>query len=158
MRPRMLQDVTVLYQSSYTQNPLLHWTDLISTSCHEFISSYRLAPSNSLDLASSNNNYYGRYNNIIMLNKINYPLISSCIANWLISRKGIVLLKFTKIDVCLQHNLKIHYSKCKWTKKNGLIQDEADLWQNCLSNINNNSLIQDKNDINSSLVDVRIPA
>ena len=43
-------------------------------------------------------------------------------------------------------------------QKNGLIQDEADLWQNCLSNINNNSLIQDKNDINSSLVDVRIPA
>ena len=52
------------------------------------------------------------------------------------------------------YNSKIHYGKYKWAKNtlNGLIQDEAELWQNCLTNINNNSLCQDKNDINSSLV------
>ena len=92
-----------------------------------------------------------------MLNNKLSPFISSCIANnWMIWRIGIVLLKFTKIGTCLQYwyNSKIHYGKYKWTKNtlNGLIQDEAELWQNCLTNINNNSLCQDKNDINSLLV------
>ena len=55
---------------------------------------------------------------------INCP---SCIANWLISRKGILLLKLTKIGVCLTWKYIIIMNK-----KNGLIQDEADLWQNLI--------------------------
>ena len=76
---------------------------------------------------------------------------------WLVWRIGIVLLKFVKTGIlCLQYclNSKIHYGKCKWTKKyfkiNGLIQDEANVWYNYLTNIN--SLYQDKNDSNSSLI------
>ena len=45
-------------------------------------------------------------------------------------KKGdFIIKKFTKIGVCLvHHNLNIYYEQ-----KNGLIQDEADLRQNCLT-------------------------